>query len=81
MTYTVTFSEVTWEQSNGGKGKYYFRIDPLNVNKIISVNVATWETYFPDELIIPCIKSDKQITLTSNTAKSTGKMIFRIAYI
>ena len=81
MTYTVIFSNITWDISNSGNGKYYYLPNALNVNKILSVSIGMWEGLVTDDWIIPYIRSDNQFAIFSNVGKTSGKMAFRIAYI
>lgn len=79
MEYSVNFSEVSWETSYLGKFESYITLN--NVNKIISINLGTWDNFNSDDIVQALIVGTNIFGFMSNTAKSNGHMTFRITYI
>ena len=79
MEYSVDFSTISWETSYLGKFESYITLN--NVNKIISINLGTWDNFNPDDIVQALIVGPNIFGFMSNTAKSNGHMTFRITYI
>ena len=79
MEYSVNFSEISWATSTLGKFESYITLN--NVNKIISINLGTWDNFNPDDIVQALIVGTNIFGFMSNTAKSNGHMTFRITYI
>lgn len=78
LSYTITFSQITW--STSGYGKYYYHIElPENIN-VISVYGGAFESFYPDEVIQVYLDSSKIVELVSNVDKKTGKLTVHISY-
>lgn len=78
LSYTITFSEITW--STSGYGKYYYSIAlPENIN-VISVYGGAFEAFYPDEVVQAHLSSSTNIELISNVDKRTGRLTVHISY-
>ena len=87
-TDKFSLSQLSWNTSSGGNGKYWTSINLSDVNvsgTVLAVNILDFNSYLLDTHVVPYIggspNTEFRLLSNVNTFPSNSKLSFRVIWI